>query len=152
MNLHDDSLEFEPIHRVVFGVEPEALLEALRAYYPGAHEGQGEGHTIAYTHAGGTGCLTVPNPRVQLPVGTLQNFLDAYLKEHGGEVDYIHGEAEARALAEEREDAVAFLLPPPEWSALFDTVTRDGLLPRKTFSVGRAQDKRFYLEARKIRR
>ena len=51
------------------------------------------GHTIAYTHAGGTGCLTVPNPRVQLPVGTLQNFLDAYLKEHGGEVDYIHGEA-----------------------------------------------------------
>ena len=60
--------------------------------------------------------------------------------------------AEARTLAEEREDAVAFLLPRPRWPELFDAVVRDGLLPRKTFSIGRAQDKRFYLEARKIRK
>ena len=87
VNNHDDALQFEPIHRVLFGVEPEQVLEALKAYYPGAHEGEGEGHTIAYTCAGRTGAVTVPNPRMQLAVGTLQTFLDAYLKEHGGEVD-----------------------------------------------------------------
>ena len=130
--------------------QPEKLLEAFMAYYPGAHEGTGEGHTIAYTHAGGTACLTVPNPRVQLPVGTLQNFLDAYLKEHGGEVDYIHGEEVAREFAA-RPGNIAFLLPPMAKEELFLSVIRDGALPRKTFSMGEAHDKRFYLEARKIR-
>ena len=67
-------------------------------------------------------------------------------------MDYIHGEDEARALAGEREDAIAFLLPAPDWAELFDTIVRDGVLPRKTFSMGEAHDKRFYLEARKIRR
>ena len=92
VNNHDDALQFEPIHRVLFGVEPEKVLEAFQAYYPGAHEGEGEGHTIAYTCAGRTGAVTVPDPKMQLAVGTLQTFLDAYLKEHGGEVDYIHGD------------------------------------------------------------
>ena len=79
--------------------------------------------------------------------------MDRYLeRDPKARVDYIHGEAEARALAEEREDAVAFLLPRPRWSELFDAVVRDGLLPRKTFSIGQAKDKRFYLEARKIRK
>ena len=91
VNNHDGALQFEPIHRCVFGVEPEAVLEAFKAYYPGAYEGKGEGHVIAYTHGGGQGFLTVPQPRVQLAVGTLQAFLDAYVKDHGGEIDYIHG-------------------------------------------------------------
>ncbi len=55
VNNHDDALQFEPIHRVLFGVEPEQVLEAMKAAYPGAHEGEGEGHTIAYTYAGHTG-------------------------------------------------------------------------------------------------
>ena len=86
-NLHDESLRFEAIHRVVFGVDPEKLLAAFKEFYPTARDSQGVGHTIAYTWAGGSGYLNVPNPRVQLAVGTLQNFLDAYLKENGGEVD-----------------------------------------------------------------
>ncbi|MEG1657697.1 MAG: DUF1015 domain-containing protein, partial [Oscillibacter sp.] len=72
VNNHDDALGFEPIHRVLFGVEPEQVLSAFKAAYPGTHEGTGEGHTIAYTYAGHRGCLTVPNPKVQLAVGTLQ--------------------------------------------------------------------------------
>ena len=149
-NLHDDALKFEAIHRVVFGVEPEKLIAAFMEFYPNAHEGQGVGHTIAYTHAGGTGYLTVPNPRVQLPVGTLQNFLDAYLKENGGEVDYIHGDAVTDELGA-KPGNIGFKLPAMSKDQLFKTVIADGVLPRKTFSMGHAEDKRYYVEGRKIR-
>ena len=150
VNNHDDALQFEPIHRCVFGVEPEEVLEAFKAYYPGAHEGEGEGHTIAYTYAGHTGTITVPQPRMQLAVGTLQAFLDAYLKEHGGEVDYIHGDAVADELGS-KPGNIGFKLPAMGKEQLFKTVMADGVLPRKTFSMGHAQDKRYYVEARKIR-
>lgn len=150
VNNHDDALQFEPIHRVVFGVEPEAVLEAFKAYYPGAYEGKGEGHVIAYTHAGGEGFLTVPQPRVQLAVGTLQAFLDAYVKDHGGEIDYIHG-ADVTDRLGRRPGSIGFKLPAMGKQQLFKTVMADGVLPRKTFSMGHAQDKRYYVEARKIR-
>ena len=140
----------EPIHRVLFGVEPEQVLEAMKAAYPGAHEGEGEGHTIAYTYAGHTGTITVPNPRMQLAVGTLQTFLDAYLKEHGGEVDYIHGDEVTDELGS-KSGNIGFKLPAMGKEQLFKTVMADGVLPRKTFSMGHAQDKRYYVEARKIK-
>ena len=94
--------------------------------------------------------MTVPHPTAQLEVGTLQPFLDAYVKEHGGRIDYIHGADVARALAV-RPGNLAFLLPAMGKDQLFPTVIHDGALPRKTFSMGEAHDKRFYLEARKIR-
>lgn len=150
VNNHDDALQFEPIHRVVFGVRPEEILSALKAYYPNAHEGPGEGHTIAYTHAGGRGCITVPNPRVQLAVGTLQAFIDSYLKDHPGEVDYIHGDEVTDQLGS-KPDSIGFKLPAMGKQQLFKTVMADGVLPRKTFSMGHAEDKRYYVEARKIR-
>ena len=150
VNLHDSSLEFEAIHRVLFGVDPVDLVMALCAAFPGAHPGQGEGHVLRYVHAGGEGAITVPNPKAQLEVGTLQPFLDAYVKSHGGRIDYIHGEDVARQLARQAGN-LAFLLPPMGKEQLFPTVIRDGVLPRKTFSMGHAHDKRFYLEARKIR-
>ena len=149
-NLHDDSLKFEAIHRVVFGVDPEKLLAAFQDFYPDAHEGQGAGHTIAYTWSGGTGWLTVPNPTMQLAVGTLQNFLDAYLKENGGEVDYIHGDQVTDELGA-KPGNIGFKLPAMGKDQLFKTVIADGVLPRKTFSMGHAEDKRYYVEGRKIR-
>ncbi len=149
-NLHDGALKFEAIHRVVFGVDPEKLLAAFKEFYPNAHEGQGVGHTVAYTWAGGKGYLTVPNPRVQLAVGTLQNFLDAYLKENGGEVDYIHGGEVTDELGS-KPGNIGFKLPAMGKDQLFKTVIADGVLPRKTFSMGHAEDKRYYVEGRKIR-
>lgn len=149
-NLHNPALQFEAIHRVVFGVDPEKLIAAFLEFYPNAHRGQGVGHTIAYTHAGGEGYLTVPNPRGQLAVGTLQNFLDAYLKENGGEVDYIHGEDVADELGRKAGN-IGFRLPAMGKDQLFKTVIADGVLPRKTFSMGHAADKRYYVEGRKIR-
>ena len=150
VNLHDDSLEFEPIHRVVFHVKPRDLLDALRQAYPGAYEGVGEGHVLRYVWAEGEGAVTVPDPRFQLPVATLQAFLDDYLTANGGSVDYIHGADVARDLGR-RSGNIAFLLEAMEKKDLFPTVLHDGALPRKTFSMGEANDKRFYLEARKIR-
>ncbi len=149
-NLHDDALKFEAIHRVVFGVDPEKLLSAFKEFYPSAHEGQGVGHTIAYTWAGGKGYLTVPNPKVQLAVGTLQNFLDAYLKENGGEIDYIHGDEITDELGA-KPGNIGFKLPAMGKDQLFKTVIADGVLPRKTFSMGHAEDKRYYVEGRKIK-
>lgn len=150
VNLHDDSLEFEAIHRVVFDVDVQQLLDALKREYPGAYEGCGEGHVLHYVHAAGEGVVTVPDPAAQLPVGTLQNFLDLYLKDRAGKVDYIHGEDVTRRLAAQ-PCCVGFLLPAMSKDQLFPTVIHDGVLPRKTFSMGEAHDKRFYLEARKIR-
>ena len=150
VDLHDPALEFEPIHRVLFGVEPAALLSALAAAFPGAHEVEGKGHVLRYIHAGGQGAITVPHPTAQLAVGTLQPFLDGYVKAHGGRIDYIHGDDVARQLGRQPGN-LAFLLPAMGKDQLFPTVIHDGVLPRKTFSMGHAHDKRFYLEARKIR-
>lgn len=149
-NLHDESLEFEAIHRVVFGVEPQQLLDALLAHYPGAKIGEGEGHQFRFVMGEQEGVITVPNPEAQLEVGTLQNFLDGYLEKNGGKVDYIHGEDVVRTLSK-ASDSIGFLLPCISKDQLFPTVIFDGALPRKTFSMGEAHDKRFYLEARKIK-
>ena len=153
VNLHDDSLTFEPIHRVVFHTEPDALLDALIRAFPGARRGrvqEGDGLPLRYVSAGGEGVITLPKSAAQLPVGALQGFLDDYLMAHKGRVDYIHGEEVAREFAA-RPGNVAFLLPPMNKRELFPTVIREGALPRKTFSMGEPHDKRFYLEARKIR-
>ena len=150
VNNHDDALVFEPIHRVLFGIEPEEVLAAFKEYWPGAYEGSGEGQKIEYLHAGGRGILTVPEPKLQLEVGTLQTFLDAYLKEHGGRIDYIHGDAAVEKLGTEAGN-MAFKLPAMDKGRLFPTIMKDGVLPRKTFSMGNAEDKRYYTEARAIR-
>ncbi len=150
VNNHDDALVFEPIHRVLFGVDPEKVLEGLKEAYPAAYEGEGDGHVIRYCFGDREGAITVPHPSVQLAVGTLQNFLDAWKKEHPFEIDYIHGDETVRRLASQ-PNAIGFLLPPMGKEQLFKTVMADGVLPRKTFSMGHAQDKRYYIEARVIK-
>ena len=153
VNLHDGSLEFEPIHRVVFHTKPGELLDALVRAYPGARRGktpEAGGLPIRYVWEEAEGVITLPAGAAQLPVGALQSFLDDYLMDRPGRVDYIHGEDVAREFAA-RPGNLAFLLPPMGKEELFPSVIRDGALPRKTFSMGEAHDKRFYLEARRIR-
>ena len=150
VNNHDDALQFEPIHRVLFGVDHEKFMEEFKKFYPNTREGKGEGHTIEVCWAGHDDFITVPDPKVQLAVGTLQAFIDEYLKKFGGEVDYIHGDEVTRELGS-KEGNMGFLLPAMGKEQLFKTVMADGVLPRKTFSMGHAQDKRYYVEARKIR-
>lgn len=145
-NIHDEALEFEPIHRVVFDVNPEELIAEFKAYYPETQETDNGGQHIIYTYAGKKGDLYVKNPSSTLAVGTLQTFLD----KKGFKVDYIHG-ADVTEKLSEKVGNIGFLLPAMEKSNLFKSVIADGALPRKTFSMGEAEDKRFYFEAKKIK-
>ena len=151
VNLYDESLQFEPIYRVVFGVDPEAVLAAFGEYIAGL-SGEASPQRVDWFNGEHSGTLTVPAPVAALPVGTVQDFLDAYMASAPADayVDYIHGEDTAKALAN-RPDAIAFLFDGMAKEELFSTVISDGALPRKTFSMGHAEDKRFYTEARRIR-
>ena len=150
VNLHDESLEFEPIHRVCFDVDADELMKDFLAAYPGAHYGDGDGHTITYVFDTEVGKITIPKPTAQLPVGTLQEFLDQWMQTHSGRIDYVHGDDVTWELGR-KPGNIGFLLPGMGKDELFKTVIFDGALPRKTFSMGEAHDKRFYLEARKIK-
>lgn len=149
MNIHDSALEFEPIQRVIFDTDPEKLLRELIKYYNASYEDNG-GQRIDYTYQGNEGSIYITETSSNLPVGTLQKFLDGYLAENGGRIDYIHGNDVVRTLAKE-PDTIGFMVDAMEKNDLFATVIKDGSLPRKTFSMGEAADKRFYLECKKIR-
>jgi len=100
---------------------------------------------------GGERELRVARPDAALAVGTLQRYLDDFLARNPrGDIDYIHGEEALRALCA-REETVGFLLPGLPKGDLLPAVRRDGALPRKTFSMGEAQEKRYYLECRRIK-
>ncbi len=156
-NIHDPALQFHPIHRVLFHVQGEALLADWASYCSKkgmALEKKGQaspgGQTITVLCQGSETDVTIRNPEAALAVGTLQRFLDDYLSRHQeAEIDYIHGEEAVRSLCS-RGDAVGFLVPGLQKSALLPAVQKDGALPRKTFSMGEAQEKRYYMECRKI--
>ena len=154
VNLYDDSLQFEPIYRVAFGVDPCDLLAAFERYVA-ALAGTAAPQRVDWSYGAenaASGTVMIPTPVSALPVGTVQDFLDDYMKTApaGASIDYIHGEDTARRLAA-RPDAIAFLFDGMRKEELFSTVISDGALPRKTFSMGHAEDKRFYTEARAIR-
>ena len=150
VNLHDDALEFEPIYRVVFGVDRGAFIADFEKYLS-CLCGSAAKQSFELVMGGESKVLTVDTPTAQLPVGTVQDFLDKYIKEHDGvSIDYIHGIDSTKALAQ-KENAVGILFDGMSKDMLFKTVICDGALPRKTFSMGHAADKRFYIECRKIR-
>ena len=148
-NLHGDALLFEPIHRVVFGADGAQLMAdfARHAQEQGMTLSGGE-QRIVCLHGGTEQVLDIGNAPQTLAVGTLQVFLDAWLAEHPeAHVDYIHGEDAVRDLIR-AENTIGFLLPVPKKDSLFPTVIHEGVLPRKTFSMGEAHEKRYYMEAR----
>ncbi len=150
-NIHDNALFFEPIHRVVFGANPDDLLEGMKKFYKTSQTDNG-GQCIEYITKSGTGKIYVENPKSRLTVGTLQIFLDEYMKTHTNvTTDYIHGEDVCRELGK-KDGNIGFVLPAMEKSELFPSVAQDGALPRKTFSMGEAYEKRFYMEAKMITR
>lgn len=150
MNIHDEAIEFEPIQRVIFDTDPKKLMDSFMKYYPSASFTDNGGQHIRYTYQGNEGTIYVADAPSNLPVGTLQKFLDEYLEKNGGEIDYIHGDDVVRELTKP-ENTIGFMVDKMEKNDLFTTVIKDGALPRKTFSMGEAQDKRFYLECKKIR-
>ena len=143
-NIHDDSQVFEPIHRILFEVDGKKLLRDLEAVCAP------EGFAVEYVMGAERGTLSLDKAKGELAVAVLQEFLDQWMKNNPCEIDYIHGDDEVAELAQ-KENAIGFLLPSMEKHQLFRGVISGGVLPRKTFSMGHAREKRYYLEGRKIK-
>lgn len=143
-NLHDEAQQFAPIHRVITRCNPGKLL----AYLATASTGE-EICPIPWFSGSEKGVLQLSVQPGQLPLAALQQALDVYMTDNEGEIDYIHGDDVVQRLAS-AEGALGFLIPGIEKNSFFQSIITDGILPRKTFSMGHAQEKRYYLEARKI--
>lgn len=148
VNLHSPALEFEAIHRVITDVDTDKLMSEMTAALGLVKGAEGQSFTVVLN--GREEQYSVTKPCANLTVGSLQSFLDGYLAENRGIIDYIHGDDVVRSLAA-ADSSIGFLLPSMTKDELFPTVIKDGALPRKTFSMGHAHDKRFYCEARKIK-
>ncbi|MBW6471513.1 MAG: DUF1015 domain-containing protein [Anaerolineaceae bacterium] len=166
-NIHDAGLDFEPIHRVLFNIN-DNILEKMRDFwksdfditeYKNQHEmisvvdnQSGKSHKFGFIFRSSYFVVDIKHPSTNLPVGTLQNFLDNFLQNGGAEkIDYVHG-GEVTCRLGTKPGNCGFYLPAMEKNQLFKTVILDGALPRKTFSMGEAYEKRFYMEGRRITR
>jgi hypothetical protein len=180
LNVYDKGLPFHPIHRVLFGVDQRVFFSELRdsgaqvsrkgsareafeacdllgtaggaAGFPtdGRTAGGSEGHRIAYTSREGSGIIQFSGSEQPLAAGSVQAFLDPFLRRHPEtSIDYIHGSGSLEALAS-RPGNLGLYLPPVDKASFFRTVIQSGVMPRKTFSMGEAPEKRFYMEARRI--
>ena len=143
VNIHSDGVEFEPIYRVVFNVDAVEFIDELHRRFRGK-----QGKKVRFISSDSSGTVYVQG----LEADVLQSFIDEYISRHEGtSVDYIHGEETVRALAA-KKDTVGLVFSGMDKTELFDYVNENGALPRKTFSIGHAADKRYYLEARIINR
>lgn len=154
VNLHSEALMFEPVHRVLFGAEMGQVLRDFSAWCERGgmrmERGARAGHVFRFVNGRSDMTVTVSDSRHAIDVGTLQSFLDEWVKLHPEvSMDFVHGEQALRGLAA-REDCCGILLQPMNKANLFPAVEQGGALPRKTFSMGEAHEKRFYLECRRI--
>jgi hypothetical protein len=154
INIHDPGLAFEPIHRVVFNLDAEALLEHARLYFAraaAAHTAGAEQTAVVPVLSGGhQTSLEIRCDASELLAGTVQAMLDDLIARRPHvRLDYIHGEEVVRELT--GQGAVGLLLPALDKATFFSRIARDGILPRKTFSMGEACEKRYYFESRRIR-
>ncbi|MEN8906453.1 MAG: DUF1015 domain-containing protein [Clostridiales bacterium] len=172
INLHDESLIFEPIHRILNNVNPEILINNFIDFYKNKNisiekiefdnlnsmenyilnDKTSNRHLLPYKFLNNFGILKILNPIHNLEVATLQYFIDFYTNESSTfKIDYIHGKTTLSELSE-KDGSLGFYLPAMDKNELFRTVILDGSLPRKTFSMGESQEKRYYLECRKIKK
>lgn len=160
VNLYDEGIRLEPIHRLLFNVEAGASLAFLLRHYRD-NGMQAElsigpeigfpGHQLQYSSAKGAGYLRIVNPASNVPADTLQSGLDALLEAFpAARIDYIHGRETLDALSG-APGCLGFRLPQMKKEGLFETVMKGGVLPRKAFSIGEAVEKRYYMECRRIR-
>ena len=153
VNIHDKALLFEPIYRIVTGTTRAAVMADWKAYAEAkgmSLAAEGSDHRFTVVSADGEETVAVLNPEGAIPCETIQKFLDSFLSRHPeAGIDFIHGEGALRALAAKPE-TVGFLLPDIDKHSFFKDVEKLGVLPRKTFSMGEADEKRFYMEAKKI--
>ena len=161
-NIHEEGIVFEPIHRILFSegracgaMMAEETLSILKdqnqdaCIAPQGTKAGEHQYAIPVLYGGEEKVLLIDHPSSGIEVGALQNALDLLIQQKGYRIDYIHGEEALRNLAAKDGNA-GFLLPPMDKHRLFPAVAADGALPRKTFSMGEAVEKRYYIEARSL--
>ena len=144
-NVYDPAIDFEAIHRVAFDIDPAGFVGALAGAMP-----CGNDYELRWVSRGQSGSVGVRASCIGDMLEVLQEFIDEYIIGVGGKVDYIHGEETVRRLAQ-GDRRLGLILPAMDKSELFGTVAAKGAFPKKSFSVGHARDKRYYLECREIR-
>ena len=142
-NIYDEAQVFEPIHRLLTEVDVKDLLSYLQ------NEISGNGTAIEWFANGESGKLIINDENGELPLEVIQIALDKYLSNNKGEIDYIHGDETLEELSQ-KENTVGFLMPNVTKNAFFENIVNNGVMPRKTFSMGEAEEKRYYLEGRRI--
>ncbi len=149
-NIHDEVQQFEPIHRVITNVDVLHLLQEMEQEIGIGEESKNiEIIPITYYYGEQQGILYIKENKNQFPVEIIQSFLDKYLKENQGDIDYIHGEDVLKQLSKQ-ENSIGFVLSTIDKTQLFSEIIKNGVLPRKTFSMGHAKEKRYYMETREI--
>jgi len=158
-------LEFEPIHRVLFNLKRETFLsylsKACEAFtVTPCHtlsdlialiEKPSGTQDFGFVDSQGLAVIGMAGPYATIAAGTLQSVIDSILSnEKAVQVDYIHGEDITNSIGS-KPGNIGLFLPALDKNEFFDTIVKDGALPRKTFSMGEAHEKRFYMEARRIK-
>ena len=147
VNIHDAAIGFEPIHKVIFDTEPDKFFVEAKDYFA---DNIGAGKTISLINGEGMENLEISDLTIGELIGKCEDFCRSYTERHGGYIDYIHGDCECVEMAG-RFGCAGILLPRMEKSELFASVMKSGPFPKKSFSIGHGNDKRYYLECRKIR-
>jgi len=150
VNIHDPSINFEPIHRVLFETDTKSYFEAAKTYFKGVCKQGRTAHKIILACGGATEEILVTGLTIGKLIAVSQKFCLEYVNAHGGKLDYIHDDDTALEMAS-RENCAGLLLPAMDKNELFPSIMDSGVFPAKSFSIGPARDKRYYLECRKIR-
>lgn len=146
-NIHSEALDFEPIYRVMFSVDPCDVLAEFKKYFSSCNANS----DITVTYGTKEEVIKIHIPSDKLSTGVIQEFIDSYIYKHPeAKVDYIHGINDVKALSS-KENTIGFIYDGISKETLFESVKATGALPRKTFSMGESRDKRYYLECRKIK-
>lgn len=147
VNIHDEAITFEPIHKVVFDTEPETFFAEAKAFFA---DNLGEGREVKLMTASGRETLSIAELTIGELIGRCEDFCKEFTERHGGYIDYIHGDEQCIEMSS-RAGCAGILLPRMEKSELFTSVMHTGPFPKKSFSIGHGNDKRYYLECREIR-
>lgn len=164
VNIHDESIVFEPIHRVIFDINPQDIIAKFKSFWEkrGSKvtmensktlkepQATPDFHEISFSYMGRSGIIKIENPVKNIPAGDLQDAVNGLCSiDESIKVDYIHGKNHLKELAQS-DGNIGFLLPAIPKQSFFKSIIMDGTLPRKSFSMGESDDKRFYMECRKI--
>ncbi len=147
VNIHDAAITFEPIHKVIFDTEPAGFFSEAKEFFA---DNTGDGRRIELVTGEGMESLNISGLTIGQLIGKCEDFCRAYTERHGGYIDYIHGDCECVEMSR-RFGCAGILLPRMEKAELFSSVMKSGPFPKKSFSIGHGNDKRYYLECRKIR-